>query len=180
MAEAVGSLVVRCIPRWTVAALSAIRRECVPNAPFTCGLEFVGLLSRRTDPALEAVGTMLAGLARNAAVAILGWARARLTCRTLDPVDAVCSEGADLAFWLLDSAVGPRLARRAAGAVARAGLAGGTEDADPNLAVLSGPRMSDTECATRRAACPDGTHHTRCRLRRTHSRRSLRKRWRSP
>ena len=75
MAEAGGALSVRCGAGWTLAALSAVRRECVSNAPFTRSLKFVGLASRLAETALETIGTMLTGITRNAVVA--GLARAR-------------------------------------------------------------------------------------------------------
>ena len=56
LAEAGGTFLVRCIPRWAVAALSTVGRECVPSAAFTGSLEFVGLLSGRGQRLTGAAG----------------------------------------------------------------------------------------------------------------------------
>ena len=137
LAEAVGALSVRRVPGWAVAALLPVWRDGVPNAPFTGSLKFVGLASRLAETALETIGTMLAGITRNAVVAGLARARARLTHHTLDTIGTVRTDRTLLTRRLLSRAMRARFARDAASPVFRAGFAGAAEDADSDLAVLT-------------------------------------------
>ena len=56
---------------------------------------------------------------------------------TLDSVGAVLAGWTLRACWFLRLAMSPRSARRAAGAICRAGLASGTEEADADGAELA-------------------------------------------
>ena len=56
------------------------------RAAVAASLVLIGLATGRTEPALEAVGTVLASITRKAAVASIGWACAGLTSDAVDPV----------------------------------------------------------------------------------------------
>ena len=66
---------------------------------------------------------MLAGIACEASITVIGGTCAWLTDDAVNAIDAVCARWTLLAFWLLGGAVGAWITRSAAGAVARAGLA---------------------------------------------------------